>query len=102
MRPTSSAHKYRAAVLLLLVLAILGFAMLPITSSAGQTDGGESAEAAGPAVELPGKRTATSYTYRLGTGELETLAYDEPVNYRDEKGDWQPIEEELEPQADGS
>lgn len=103
MRPTPSAHKYGAVVLLLLALAILGIATLPNASSADQAEEGKSAAAAAPSgVELPGKRTATSDTYRLDSGELETRVYGTPVNYRDDEGKWQAIEEGLEPQPDGS
>ena len=84
-------------MLLLLVLAILCIAMLPIASSAGQTEEGESAGAAAPSgVELPGRRTTTSDTYRLDSGELETRVFGTPVNYVDAQGNWRPIEEDLE------
>lgn len=89
-------------MLLLLVLAILAIAALPIASSADQAQEGESTEAEAPGVELPGERTATSDTYRLDSGELETRVYGTPVNYRDPEGEWQPIEEGLEAQPDGS
>jgi RHS repeat-associated protein len=102
MRPTLSAHKYGAAALLLVGLAILALAMLPISSSADQAGEDGSAGAAPSGVELPGERTATSDTYRLDSGELETRVYGTPVNYKDAKGNWQPIEEGLETQPDGS
>jgi len=103
MRPTPSAHKFGVGAILLVVLAIAAFAMLPIASSAGDAEEGEAAGTQAPSgVELPGKRTATSDTYRLDSGELETQVYGTPVNYRDEEGEWQPIEEGLEPQPDGS
>jgi RHS repeat-associated protein len=78
--------------------------MLPIATSAGDSEGeGEATGAEAPSgIELPGKRTATSDTYRLDSGELETRVYGTPVNYKDEEGDWQPIEEGLEPQPDGT
>ncbi|HEX5591738.1 MAG TPA: RHS repeat-associated core domain-containing protein [Solirubrobacterales bacterium] len=53
------------------------------------------------AVELPDKRTATSDTYELHSGLLETRVYDTPVNYEGADGDWQPIEEGLEESEDG-
>lgn len=43
--------------------------------------------------ELFSERTATSETYLLPDGGRETLVYETPINYRDENGDWQPIEE---------
>jgi RHS repeat-associated protein len=59
-------------------------------------------EAASEAVELPGKRTATSNTFALSDGTLETRLFQTPVNYRDEDGDWQPIEQELQETASGA
>lgn len=47
-------------------------------------------------VEIDSKRTATSDTYRLPDGSLETRLYENPVNYRDDEGDWMPIDEGLE------
>jgi RHS repeat-associated protein len=46
--------------------------------------------------ELPSKRTPTSTTYALPSGERETRIYQEPIRYRDVDGDWHPIEEGLE------
>jgi RHS repeat-associated protein len=44
---------------------------------------------------LPGRTTATSNTYLLEDGSLETQLFQVPVNYQDEKGAWNPIDEEL-------
>jgi RHS repeat-associated protein len=55
-----------------------------------------------PGTELSSKRTATSDTFRLPDGALETRVFDSPVNYRDEQGEWEPIDEGLEEQADGT
>lgn len=52
--------------------------------------------------ELKGKRTATSQTFWLPSGGRETRVYQTPINYRDSNGDWQPIEEGLEPAANGA
>jgi RHS repeat-associated protein len=57
-------------------------------------------EAPGP--ELASKRTATSETFRLPDGALETRVFESPVNYRDAEGDWKPIGNDLEEQADGT
>ncbi len=43
--------------------------------------------------ELEAKRTATSQTFELPSGALETRIYEAPVNYRDADGSWEPIEE---------
>jgi RHS repeat-associated protein len=58
---------------------------------------GETQDAGPPSLEaesLP-SRTANSETLTLPNGQLETRIYPEPVNYRDEEGDWQPIGERL-------
>jgi RHS repeat-associated protein len=47
--------------------------------------------------ELLAKRTANSETFALPGGERETRIYEAAINYRDADGDWQPIEEGLEP-----
>jgi RHS repeat-associated protein len=48
-----------------------------------------------PLRELPARRTATSSTFELSNGQLETRLYEVSVNYRNEDGDWKPIDEEL-------
>jgi hypothetical protein len=47
-------------------------------------------------VELPAKRTATSDTFRLPDGSLQTKLFSTPVNYEDAAGDWKPIDADLE------
>jgi RHS repeat-associated protein len=61
---------------------------------------GEDSPAA-PSKELPAKRTAYSNTFQLPSGERETRIYGAPVNYRDEEGGWQPIEEKLQESPGG-
>jgi RHS repeat-associated protein len=51
--------------------------------------------------ELPGRATATSNTYLLDNGALETHVFQVPVNYRDEEGDWTPIDESIEGAPNG-
>jgi RHS repeat-associated protein len=51
--------------------------------------------------EVVAKRTATSRTFELSDGQLETRLYQTRVNYRDAEGDWQPIEQELHQSSDG-
>jgi RHS repeat-associated protein len=89
-----------AAVLLALVATSVAFAQ--------ENDGGQdsvdpalSAPPSEAGVEVPSKRTATSQTFELANGELETRTYGAPVNYRDENGDWQPIGEGFEELAAG-
>ena len=52
--------------------------------------------------ELSERSTATSDTYLLSNGSLETRLFQVPINYRDESGEWQPIDQELQQSADGS
>jgi RHS repeat-associated protein len=77
-----------AAVLLALVAASVALAA---------QDEGEGQGASSPAAEgesLPA-RTADSETVALPDGQLETRIYPAPINYRDEEGNWRPIEEDL-------
>src|SRR4051794_6729102 len=89
--------------LLLTALAVSGFSLAPRARSEEPAIEDASAEAVVPpgAEELPEKRTATSDTYELHSGLLETRIYDTPVNYEDDDGDWQRIEEGLEEGDDG-
>lgn len=48
-----------------------------------------------PGPEVIADRTATSRTFRLPDGALETRIFENPINYRDDDK-WQPISEELE------
>ncbi|WP_212995918.1 DNRLRE domain-containing protein [Winogradskya consettensis] len=48
--------------------------------------------AARRAKELTGRRTATTKTYQLADGRLQTETSREPVHYRDGKGHWQDID----------
>jgi RHS repeat-associated protein len=54
------------------------------------------APAADPGPEVVADRTATSETFELPEGARETRIYAAPINYRDEEGKWQPIEEGFE------
>lgn len=91
-----------------LAAAIFGLAMLlgsGIALAAQDESGGETANAlsdppAEPGVEVPAKRTATSQTFRLPGGALQTHVFESPVNYL-EDGEWKPIDNGLEEAADG-
>jgi RHS repeat-associated protein len=90
--------------LLLTSLAVMALSLTPPAAKSDEaTDEGASVEAVLPpeATELPEKRTATSDTFELHSGLLETRLYDNPVNYKDPEGEWQPIEEGLEEGGDG-
>jgi hypothetical protein len=97
--------KFRVSVLLLVVASTLSLPALS-ASATSEVSAGEAEPAEAPvppsAEELPGKRTATSDTYRLHSGMLETRIYNTPVNYEDEEGDLQPIEEGLEETDSGT
>jgi RHS repeat-associated protein len=85
-----------AVVLCLLVIGT-GIALAANTSA---TDEGPSRQEA--PVEIPSKRTETSDTFRLPSGAFETQISETPINYENGKGEWKPIDESLEAQADGS
>jgi RHS repeat-associated protein len=88
------------AVLLALLLLCSGFAI-----AAGGEEASDPADSAAlsaapgdpPGPELANKRTANSETFLLPDGNRETRIYQAPINYRDEEGEWQPIEEGLQP-----
>ncbi len=52
--------------------------------------------------ELVSERTATSQTFQLPNGALQTNLFQVPIFYRDSGGSWKPIDESLEEQPDGS
>lgn len=92
--------KYRALMLVSLAAVLALVLGLGVANGDAVPAGGEAASA--PArTELPGARTATSDTFRLPSGELQTEIYGAPVNYRDETNRWQPIEEDLESASGG-
>ncbi len=84
-----------AALLAALVICGTGIAL------AAQDDSESSLAASQPnpqqerGPELKSERTATSRTFSLSDGALETELYENPINYRDE-GEWKPIDEGLE------
>src|SRR5262249_5118085 len=46
-------------------------------------------------VELTGERTATSRTYRLPDGSRRVEVFTAPVNYRNRRGRWAPVDNRL-------
>jgi RHS repeat-associated protein len=81
-----------------LQLIALAFLLALVAGSGIASGDGEVPSEEAPSeqrTELPGKRTATSNTFRLPSGELQTDLYEAPVNFEDEEGDWKPIDEEL-------
>jgi RHS repeat-associated protein len=98
-----SSWKFVLVVLLPLAICLMALSVLPASASSEVQEGEEPAlevPAPASAEELPNKRTATSDTYRLHSGMLETRVYGTPVNYEDPEGQWQPIKEGLE-EAEG-
>lgn len=73
----------------------------------GEESAGDHPEVAAPhqgserVEELPGRSTATSTTYLLENGALETQFFQVPVNYRNQAGDWVPVDESLEEAPNG-
>ncbi len=59
-------------------------------------------QSAAPGNEIKADRTATSKTFRLPDGGRETQVVEAPINYWTRDGQWKPIGEGLEVQADGS
>lgn len=117
MRGRNSSESYEARVGRggkgAVALAVLVFALLVGVASAianaGDVEGsGEptAQSSEGPtqpgAKELVQRRTAASNTFELPDGTLETRIYEVPVNYRDEDGDWQPIDQGLRETASGA
>jgi RHS repeat-associated protein len=90
-----------AATLFVAALVLCGVVLLGGVSG-GDLATAEDAQETPQAMELPNRNTATSRSFRLGDGSFETRIYQVPVNYRDEKGDWQPIDESLREMASGA
>lgn len=91
------SRSFRFTFALLALVLLCGFSGLAFADSE------EGSEDAGvERIELPGKRTATSNTFELADGTLEAQIFQTPVNYRDEDGDWQPIDPELQETASGA
>jgi RHS repeat-associated protein len=90
----------------LILIAILLALTMAVTASgeehAADADGAGTAADASRVRELPARRSATSNTFLLDNGALETQLFEVPVNYRDETGRWQPIEEDLEETSSGA
>lgn len=87
-----------AAVLLLLAIGS-GIAFAEQDEADNTNPALSEAPAAEPGPEVVADRTATSQTFELPGGARETRVYAAPINYRDEEGKWQPIEEGFEEQG---
>jgi RHS repeat-associated protein len=86
---------------MLIILAVLSLVLaFAAAGASGEEPAGESEVSAfqqNPerVEELPARTTSTSNTYRLDDGSLETELFQVPVNFRDDAGDWRPIDEDL-------
>jgi RHS repeat-associated protein len=99
---TAGRNSLSPAIKALLLVALAAVLALSIGGGIASGDGELPAEeAAVQRTELPAQRTATSNTFRLPSGELQTDLYETPVNFEDEEGAWKPIDEELEETSSG-
>ncbi len=90
-----------AAVLLLLAIGS-GIALAEQDEASDTNPALYEPPVAEPGPEVIADRTATSQTFHLPNGALETRIFENPVNYRDGEGDWRPIEAGLERSEDGT
>ena len=100
--PNGTQLKFGSLAFLILLLV----SALTVGAASGEeSEGGASTAASEAAVtpvrELPDRRTATSRTFELSNGQLETRLSQAPVNYRDQDGEWERIDESLEEPASG-
>jgi RHS repeat-associated protein len=97
------AIKLIAAILGLLFIIGSGIAAGdegPASTQSPAASGAPPKDEAG--IEIKADRTATSQTFQLPDGSRETRIFETPINYRDENGQWKPIEEGLEESAGGT
>ena len=98
----------QASACILVLITVLLCVTLLVGSASGENVGGESgddsqAETLENVVRaLPGRSTAMSQTFELSNGEMETRLFQVPVNYRDEDGKWQEIDQDLRALPDGT
>lgn len=86
---------------LVMAVAVLSLSLGSSIAFAEQ-DGSATAPSAVPAGEVVAERTATSQTFHLPDGGLETRIFANPINYRDEEGEWRPIDEDLQEGSDSA
>lgn len=77
--------------------ALLAFAVSALAAILAVASPARAAGVQPGALELPGKRTATSTTYLNPNGSYTTVVSPTPVNYRDASGAWQTIDTSLVP-----
>jgi RHS repeat-associated protein len=100
--PRKSVALGWAAIVVLLLLVGSSIALASGEEGSGDSGAALSAPPQGETgVELPEERTATSQTFRLPNGALQSKVYGAPVNYEDAEGNWRPIDERLEEAPEG-
>ncbi len=82
---------------LIAAVAAILLALAATSVALAAQDEGEAQDAVSLSSEVEGlaARTANSETLTLPSGQLETRIYPDPINYRDEEGNWRPIGERL-------
>ena len=91
--------KHSLLTVSVLLVLCCGAALASGDDSPGVEPGGTALDAPPSeptSLELDDKRTATSQTFLLPSGAMETRLYGSPVNYQDPQGDWKPIDEGFE------
>jgi hypothetical protein len=88
-RTSGYSLRFVAAIFTLLLFLCTGVAIA--ADGEPSSDGSPNADLSAPpaepgGVELEGRRTATSETFELPDGHLETRIYGTPINYRDPDG----------------
>jgi hypothetical protein len=91
-----------ATVLCVAAVAVTG-AAVALAAQDDSSNGSPSVPASHPiGGDVPSLRTATSRTYRMSDGSYRAEFWARPVNYRDAKGHWQPIDDTLQRTSDGA
>lgn len=104
-RKRGTATTFKVLVAMFVVLLVSAAVAIASPDEPGG-DGQRATSLSAPPVakeakELPDKRTAVSKTFALPNGSRELHIYQSPVNYRDEDGDWKPIDNGLRASATG-
>jgi RHS repeat-associated protein len=94
-RGSADPRSFRALYLIAAAL-LTAVLMLSIQLGAARGESEPASEAEATRTELPEERTATSDTYLLDSGALQTELFSSPVNYETDGGEWKPIDEGLE------
>ena len=88
--------------LLSLLCALAALILAALLGTAARAEEPAAEDAPKVLCELPERRTAYATCYLLDSGQYRSVFSQSPVHYKDEEGDWQPIDLTPEAQADGS